>query len=425
MDDRQIHTGRRRVNILIALSMITFAVSFIDRSVINILAERIRIEFALSDTQLGVLTSLAFVIFYSLAGFPIAYYVDRPSTSRPRVIAICMALWSSMTMLTAFAFSYLQLLITRSLVAVGEAGASPAIMGLLHEQVPVGQRSRAFALCGMGIPIGTLIGLMLGGWLVDILGWRTTLLLVGFPGFLLAAVIVLAVRESRPGGEQSAVTPLARERVGFRGNLGVFRASTALRWLTAGMTLAATIAAGLQAWAGVYLIRTMHLSAAHAGLILGLSAGLGGGLGTYLGGAIGDRLAVEDFRRSLIVPTLGLLIGIPAVAAALCSADWRVFAAFYWITICGASAYFGPSFSLLQRLSPERFRATTTILVTIIMNLIGGGLIPSLVGVISDGLSPHLGAESLRYALGFAHLLAIIPALIYLKLRYTGQQAFV
>lgn len=404
---------QRRLRIVLGLGILVSTINFLDRSVLNIMAEPIKRELGFSDTQLGLLTGFAFALFYSLVGVPIARYVDRPTTNRPAVIGTCVALWSGMTMVCGFVTSYTQLLVARALVAVGESGSGPANMTLIDQYVTPSTRSRAFAIYGLGIPLGTLLGLMVGGLLVDLVGWRLTFVIVGAPGLLLGLIVWLCLHEPRTEAVQT--DSAAAERPSLTENVLVIVRNPALLTLMAAASIGGLIVTGLPVWTGVYLIRVLGLSATQAGLTLGLLIGIGGGLGTYFGGVIADRIAKHEPGRALLVPYVGLLIGIPAAIAAFLSDDWRVFVAFYWITIVGAKLYFGPVYALLPRFVDRQHRATTLVVVVMMTNLIGGGLGPLLVGVGSDLLRPSFGVEGLRYALIAGHIFAVVPAFLYLK----------
>jgi MFS family permease len=404
--------ARRRFMVLLVLGTLTSILNFVDRSILNILAEPIKKALGFSDTQLGLLTGFSFAMFYSLMGLPVARYVDRPRANRPAVIGACVAIWSAMTMLSGIVMSYGQLLVARALVAIGEAGSGPAIATLMDECVPRAMRTRAFAFYSLGVPFGTLLGLVGGGALVDALGWRMTFLVVGAPGLLLALAVRLILHE--PRAQRLPATPAWDKQPSLADNFLVIRHSPALRWLTAGAALQGLFGLGLQSWTGVYLIRVLTLSPHRAGLILGLMAGICGGCGTYFGGALADRLSAKDRGRALLVPAFGLLIGIPAALAALLSHDWKMFAAFYWITVLGTATYIGPLLSLLQILVPANYRATTTVVVFMLLNMTGG-LGALLIGSASDLLRPHYGPESLRWILMTVQMIAVVPALLYFR----------
>lgn len=406
--------ARRRLNIIVILGTVTSAVNFLDRSVLNILAEPIKVDLGLTDTQLGILTGFAFALFYSLMGIPIARYVDRPRTDRPAVIGMCVALWSAMTVVCGLTANFVQLLIARMFVAVGESGSGPAILTLINHYVPQSLRTRTFAIYGLGVPIGTLLGLVLGGVLVDLIGWRWTFIAVGAPGLVLAVAVKIFMHEPRKDAGSENTTKTASKNPSIVDNVSLILRSSALLLILIASSLGVIVAVGLPSWTGVYLIRILGLSPTATGLILGLTFGVAGGLGTYLGGVVADRISTEDPGKTLYVPALGLVIGIPAAFIAFASSDWIIFAAFYWIVVLGASAYIGPVFSLLQLLVPSYHRATTTVIVIMFWNLIGAGLGPFLVGFGSDLLRDSLGQDSLRWALVLGHLSAILPAVLYL-----------
>lgn len=396
---------------LVTLGTLTALCNFLDRSILNILAEPIKRDLNFSDTQLGLLTGFAFALFYSVMALPIARFADRPETNRPRLIAICVALWSAMTMACGAVTSYGQLLGARVLVAIGESGAGPAVVTLMDEQVPPARRSRYFAIYGLGVPLGTLCGLLIGGWVVDLFNWRIAFLVVGAPGLLLALAVKLLLGEPREMNKRTMST-------GGTGVADVFRTiarSPALCWLLAGNAMSGLFAVGLPSWSGVYLIRLLHLSPAHAGTLLGLLIGVGGGLGTYAGGMLADRLSARRPGRALLAPVIGLVILVPAGILALSSNDWRVFAIFYVIAACGASAYIGPLFSTLQRLAGQRHRASVVVVAVMLFNVVGAGIGPLLIGYASDLLSNSAGAAGLRWAMIVAYSTGVLAALLYAR----------
>ena len=177
--------------------LIVYIFNFLDRQIVNILAEPIKADLGLSDTQLGLLAGPAFAVFYALLGIPIARYADKDGTNRVRLIAISLAIWSAMTAVCGLAQNFVQLLLARVGVGVGEAGCTPAAHSLISDSVPVEKRSSAIAFYGLGVPIGSLLGLIIGGVVNDLYGWRIALMMVGAPGILLALVVLFVMREPR------------------------------------------------------------------------------------------------------------------------------------------------------------------------------------------------------------------------------------
>ncbi len=185
------------VRVTLWILLIVYIFNFIDRQIVNILAEPIRLELGLSDTQIGLMTGLAFALFYTILGLPIARFSDRPTTHRPKLIAAALATWSAMTALCGMAQNFVQLLLARIGVGIGEAGCTPPAHSLIADMVEPKKRSSALAFYALGIPVGTLLGMMIGGLLADFVGWRRAFFIVGVPGVLLAIVVAWVLKEPR------------------------------------------------------------------------------------------------------------------------------------------------------------------------------------------------------------------------------------
>ncbi|MGL4543373.1 MAG: MFS transporter, partial [Polymorphobacter sp.] len=189
-----------RVNsarVLLWILLIVYVFNFIDRQIVNILAESIKNDLGLSDTQLGLMTGLAFALLYTILGVPIARYADKPHTNRVGLITLSLVLWSAMTALCGLAQNFGQLLAARVGVGIGEAGCTPAAHSLISDAVPREKRASAIAFYGLGIPLGALLGMVIGGFLDDAFGWRMAFLAVGLPGIALGALVWLVLRDPR------------------------------------------------------------------------------------------------------------------------------------------------------------------------------------------------------------------------------------
>ncbi len=192
-----------RVNserLLLWTLLVVYIFNFLDRQIVTILAEPIKRDLGLSDTQLGLMTGLAFALFYALLGIPIARYADRPGSNRVGLISVSLVLWSGMTALCGMTQNFTQLLLARVGVGVGRGRVyAGGAFADFSDMVPMERRSSAIAFYGMGIPIGSLLGLMMGGYLADTVGWRQAFLVVGAPGLLLAAFVWFVLRDPRRG----------------------------------------------------------------------------------------------------------------------------------------------------------------------------------------------------------------------------------
>lgn len=226
--------------------LVVYIFNFLDRQIVNILAEPIKNDLGLSDTQIGLMTGLAFALFYTVLGIPIARYADRPKSNRVGIISVSLAIWSGMTVLCGLAQNYAQLLAARIGVGVGEAGCTPAAMSLITDAVPAEKRSSAIAFYGLGVPIGSLLGMVVGGALYDAYGWRTAFMVVGLPGVVMAALILLVLKDPRKLGLRATIaTPAPTPNaLGFFEAMAEIGKSRAFVLLAIGASITAFLAYG-------------------------------------------------------------------------------------------------------------------------------------------------------------------------------------
>lgn len=380
---------------VLGLLLLVYVVNFIDRSIVNILLQPIKDEFHPSDTALGFLSGTAFAIFYATLGIPIARWADRGT--RRDIIALALFLWSGMTALCGLARTFPQLVLARIGVGVGEAGCSPPAHSILSDYYPPERRGRAFAIYALGIPIGTAFGYLLGGWMSQELGWRSAFLLVGLPGILLALIVRFTLREPPRGlaeaRRETAAPPSTREVAATMWRLGSFR------HLAIAATLHAFVGYGLATWNAPFLVRSHGMALGEIGLWLAGVGSIFGGLGTYLGGYLSDRLSPCDARWSMWVPGISTLIAVPFAIAFYLAADVSTAILFAGVPVFFGAMYLGPTFAITQALAPLRMRAVASAFLLFLINLIGFGLGPQVVGILSDLLAPRFEEESLRGAL--------------------------
>ncbi len=406
--------GSRSVRVTLWILLTVYIFNFIDRQIVNILAEPIALDLGLSDTQIGLMTGLAFALFYTVLGIPIARFADRSSTSRPAVIAISLAVWSGMTAICGLAQNFSQLLLARIGVGVGEAGCTPPAHSLISDIVPPEKRSPALAFYSLGIPIGTLMGMVIGGILADFVGWREAFLIVGLPGVALALVVWFVLKDPRRSDaqmilrnqNQPAALPLMDA-------LRLVMSSRAFVLLLFAGSAASFLSYGKTTWTTIFFQRTHDLTPGEVGLWFGIVGGVGGILGTMLGGYLADRFGAKNRRHVLSAPAIGVALAVPLALLAYNSPSWPMALALLFVPTVFNSFYYGPTYSAAQGLVPIRARAIAAATLLFFQNLIGLGLGPLFFGMLSDLLQPAYGAESVRYVLYGAACLGLVPAYFF------------
>lgn len=393
---------RHRYYALVILTLIYMS-SHIDRSIVGILAESIKKELVLNDSQIGFLGGFAFAVFYATLGIPLALLADR--VNRRNIIVAAVTTWSVMTAACGLAANYLQLVLARIGVGIGEAGSSPQSHSMIADMFAPHERSRAMAIYTLGVPIGIMLGFMVGGYVNTYWGWRAAFFAVGFPGLLLAAVLWFTVREPARG-LADGLEPGERKRQTFAEvmhGLGVAFAfmwqSKACRHVIIGLTLTSFVGYGGTFFVAAFLERTHEIPSKTVGLVLGPIAGLFGAIGAFLGGYLADRLSRRDLKWNAWVMGLAKFGAAPLVLTFYLIDDFNVGVLFYMPAAVLGAFYLGPSFAIVQSVAPLAIRATAAAITLFILNFIALGLGPWFVGIMSDALAPPFGNDSLRYAL--------------------------
>jgi len=387
---------------------LVYVVNFIDRQILSILMEPIRLDLHLNDSELGLLSGLSFALFYAAFGLPIARLAD--TGSRRNIIAACLAAWSLMTGVCGFAQSFVQLLLARIGVSIGEAGASPSSHSLIADLFPHGKRSTALAIYSTGIPIGTLIGLAAGGWINEAFNWRAAFMVIGVPGVVVAALVALTVREPARGGADHAAAIHAPP-----GSLRALWAIKSYRRLTIAASLHAfTAYAGLQ-WNPAFMIRIHHMKTGQVGLLLGLIIGVTGVAGTLGGGLLSDLFGRKDARWYAWLPAMVIGAAIPFYLAAYLAQSASAALLLLIMPALAGNCFTGPVFGAVQSLAPLRTRALAAAVLLFVISVVGLGLGPLLVGVLSDLLASALGRNSLRWAMCAAAVAEAASIAVFLR----------
>lgn len=383
-----VSNSRSALLLLTAVSIF----NYLDRTIISILQVPIKRDLLLSDAQLGAMTGLAFALFYSTVGVPIARLADR--FSRKTVIAISLTLWSGMTALSGFSTGFASLVFFRIGVALGEAGSIPASHSIIADYFPPDRRATALAYWGLSLPIGVMLGYLSGGWLAQAIDWRAALWIIGGIGILLAPITYRFLREP-PRGRFDAGPAIAA--IPWRAGLSIMLRKRSLLFMFAGGALNNFVLSMVLNWNAPFYARAHGISLGDIATALALMTGIGGGIGIFAGGWLTDRIGLNQPRnRPLLVGVaimgvapMGLLqFMLPSTTLSLLAGGVTVMLLFF---------YYAPIIALCHSVVPATIRAFTSSILLLSVNIIGLGLGPWLTGVLSDALGG--GTEALRHAM--------------------------
>jgi MFS family permease len=377
----------------LALLTLVYAFNFLDRQIVGILAQPIKADLALSDTQLSLLGGLAFALFYCTLAVPIAALADR--ANRTWIITVALVLWSGFTALCGAAQSFTQLFLARLGVGVGEAGGVAPSYALIADFFPPERRARALGAFSMAVPIGAALGIYFGGWIAANIDWRTAFVVVGLAGVLFAIPFRLLMREP-PRGRFDPPAPPAPP---FADVLRLLRSKPAFWLLAFGAAASSMMGYGLIFWMPSYFIRSLGLTLLETTWFYGTLGLVGGVAGIWLGGVLGDRLGARDRAAYARIPAYAFLLTAPVYALGL-SLDWLP-AVFVVLLIPTALAllWLGPVIAAVQGMVPPAMRATASAIFLLVNNLIGIGGGTLFLGRLSDLFAARFGDDSLKWAI--------------------------
>jgi predicted MFS family arabinose efflux permease len=391
-------------NYALVLLTIVYSFNFIDRQLLAILQEPIKLELSLSDSQLGLLTGFAFALFYVIAGIPIARWADR--SNRRNIISLSLGLWSLMTAVSGLTHNFIQLLAARVGVGVGEAGGSPPSHSIVSDIFPPEKRASAMSFYSTGVNIGILFGFLLGGWLNEFFGWRVAFIVVGAPGVLLALLVRFTLREPIRGLTENKQS--SDEQVPFSQVLHLLWSRLSFRHMVFAGSLNAFVIYATVNWLASFFIRSHGMTTGELGTWLAMSSGLFGAIGVFFGGFFADKLASRDKRWYVWLSAVMMLICVPFTIAVYSASNQYTALILAFVPGTLFNVYLGTTIATTHGLVGQRMRATSSAILFLVLNIIGLGLGPWSIGLLSDYLLPTLGTESLRYA-----LLYIIPAVTF------------
>lgn len=406
--------GRYRL-IVLGVLILAYTFNFLDRQILGILAGSIKKDLGLTDSQLGLMGGLAFALFYTGLGIPIAWLADR--WSRTWIMTGALTLWSAFTAACGFAGGFWQLFLCRMGVGVGEAGGVAPAYSLIADYFPKQQRARALAAYSFGIPIGSALGILFGGLIAAAIDWRTAFIAVGLAGVALAPVFRLIVREPPRGGMDTPAVAGAPPT----GGVGLLLRKPSFWLISLGAAASSVCGYGISFWLPSFFERSLGMGLVDRALFLGAITLVGGLIGVWAGGWLGDRLGKARKEAYVLVPAAAFVIALPCFLLAVQSQSLGL-AFFLFLIPQGLNlVWLGPVITAVQHLVPSAQRSTASALFLFVNNLIGLGLGTWYFGAVSDALTPRFGAEALRYAIYSGLAFYVLSALLFsaaaLKLR--------
>jgi predicted MFS family arabinose efflux permease len=397
-----------RTYVLVVMALV-YVVNYLDRQILGILGHPIKVEFHLSDFELGILGGPAFAVVYAVLGIPLAIFADR--LNRRNVIAASLVVFSFMTLMCGLAMQYWQLVLARFGTGVGEAGTSPSINSVLADLYPPEKRASALAFYSAGLNVGLLVAFFGGGWVAQHYGWRLAFLTAGVPGLLLGILVLATVHEPKRGQVENLID--TAQTASLWAVIRVLWRQRSFRWIAFGTGMSSFGGyAGIQ-FIPSFLVISHHMTLSEIGVALSLLTGAGGAIGTYMAGVFADRYGKSDIRWNMYVPIIATFIAIPFAPIFYLSPSTAVCLIGAIVPAMMGAAYIGPAYSMTQGLVPLRMRARAIAILLFTLNMIGLGLGPPGVGEISDLLKPFLGADSLRWALMTSIITGLTGAFCY------------
>lgn len=386
-----------------------YVFNFIDRQILVILQEPIKADLGLSDTQLGLLTGFAFAVLYVTLGLPIARYADNHN--RKNIVSISLIVWSAMTAISGLAQNFIQILLARIGVGIGEAGGSPPAHSIISDYFKPEKRATALSIYSSGVYIGIFLGFLIGGIVAKNYGWRMALFALGIPGILYALLVFFTIKEPLRGRmDKGAQTGQAFT---FGETINTLLQKKTFIFLAIATGFQAFGNYGIGNWLPPFLERSHGMDIQTIGISLGLIAAVGGGLGTFYGGWITDRLQSRGIQWYCWLPAIAAMINHIPAAFVFFGGPTNAVLIVAVISYFLSALYLGPSIAVTHSLVPAKMRAFASAVLFFVLNIIGLGLGPLVIGILSDWLAPTYGQEALRWAFTSTFVTGTIAAVLF------------
>jgi predicted MFS family arabinose efflux permease len=369
----------RLLTVLLGVSVFNYT----DRILVPVLTEPIKQDLHLSDLQLGLLNGLGFAVIYTMVGIPMAWLADR--YNRTRILAFACMIWSALTILSGFTVNFFQLLLARAGVGIGEAGFLPPTASLLSDHFPANRRASAMSIVQLGSPASPVLGAILGAWIASQWGWRAAFIAIGIPSLIIAFSVLFLLREPPRGlvdGIREKPVPPP-----FRKTLGELLRKRSFRHLMIGGALAMFGLQAVGSFMTSYFVRVHHLSFPEAFTIFGIVQFFAAVIGLLAGGFGSDRLASADIRWRAWVPAASLLLAAPLYFTGFSTGSVAIAVACLLLAGICFFIFFVPTLAMTQNMVAAQSRATAIAVYSLVANLIGQGLGPTLAGLASDRIA--------------------------------------
>ncbi|MES0873957.1 spinster family MFS transporter [Sinimarinibacterium thermocellulolyticum] len=378
---------------VVAILMIAYVFSFVDRQILNLLVGPIRADLGISDTQMSLLMGFSFAIFYTILGIPLARIAD--AKSRRGLIVAGLVVWSAMTAFCGLAKHYWQLLLFRIGVGVGEAALSPAAYSMIADYFPPERRSTAMSVYSMGIFLGSGLAFLVGGLVVqysvargtvllpllgEIRPWQTVFLILGIAGILFSFAFLLVREPKRQGVIDGQNSLPFSEVVAY-----LWANRRAVLSHNVGFAMLALCSYGTTAWIPTYFVRSHGWTASEIGIVFGLEVVVFASAGIIIGGRIADRWIKQGHRDAAL--RVGVLAGVITMiggAGYLLAPNGPFAAVALVVPVFGLAMPFGAAPAALQEVVPNRMRGQTTAVYLFMTNMIGLGIGPTAIALITD-----------------------------------------
>ena len=383
--------------------------NYMDRMAMSVLLPSVKRDLALTDGQLGILVGIAFSLFYAVCGIPLASLADRGH--RRSVIAGALAVWSVMTALCGWAQNFLQLLAARVGAGAGEAGCVAPAQSLICDYVEPRKRATAFTVLSFGVVLGTMLGLGLAGLLAARIGWRWTFVAFALPGFLFAFVVRFTVQEPVQGATEDRPIDAAGPRLHIA--IATLSKNAAYRRVVLFFVLNGFAQLGIMQWLPSLLVRSFELRLDYAGVMLGVAVGAGSASGLVIGGFIAHRFEREGIKYPLLIAACSLLASAPVALGAIFAPSAPSALGLILLVLLLWYVPAGSVTAALYSVVRPDMRSVAGALTIFLTSIIGFGMGPTSVGLLSDYLARRTGQDSLAIAL-LLPVAALVPAAILL-----------